>query len=195
MFNDSAANGFLRNYRNVREEYAPVWGFETDKYSYADVAPEEVDKSSLTWRDYTITNDDEGEDAFVKIKIGYDDDGRIANVIQDYGDGTSRDYSGREGIKRFFSMFDRDATNYTVRQEQTFDLPDGTKGGAAAIIYDSKSSDTPFIPSMIFKNRNLSLHEAERQQREQQQQQQQQAPAFFTNYRGRTSGNSGYYRA
>lgn len=155
-------SNFLNNYRSTAQSpsspargpvrnpnYTPVYGFEQDKYAYTDVAPEEMDESKLTWRKYTVFNKDGDSDSYNKFSVGYDSDGKIAGVMRYNENGeVMNGYYGREALKRFFSMFDRDATRYTVRQEE--DNGDGT--GQAAVIFDTDDNDAPFIPSNIFRN-------------------------------------------
>jgi hypothetical protein len=163
-------SNFLSNYRDAkdrqadeksyggwnilgpRDDYVSVYGFEDDKYKYADIAPEEMNDSKLTWRKYTVFDKDGDADSYNKFSVGYDSDGKIAGVMRYNEDGdTMSVYNGREALKRFFSMFDRDATRYHVVQEE--DNGDGT--GQAAVIYDTDYNDSPFIPSNIFRNTPL----------------------------------------
>lgn len=134
-----------------------AWGFEEDKRRYADVTDLTNPKvmNSFTWRDYTVTPKND-ERKSVNFSVAYDKDGSIAGIMKkDEGepDGNGMVYPtafGRDKIKKFFSQFDRDATSYRVWQNEG-----GDGYGQAEIIFDSDEDDAPFIPSTIFKNREI----------------------------------------
>ena len=131
--------------------YDKVWGFEDDKAHYSDIgSTKSSDTNKLTWRGYTVTpKGDEG--ASKNFLVGYDDKGRIAGVRDMSEDGSMYGYYGKDLLKSFFSQFDRDATSYKVWQNEDY----GDGDGRSAIIFDSDKKNKPFIPSQIFKNRDL----------------------------------------
>lgn len=121
-----------------------VWGFEEDKANYGN----ERNGDNLTWRNLSVKNNDTGET--FDMSIGYDKNGRISGV-QKFSDPThSMGYYGQDLVGSFFKEnFDRDATDYTI-----FDEDDGS--GQKWVLFDTKN-DGAFIPSQAISSRRKSI--------------------------------------
>lgn len=120
-----------------KKTYQQVWGFEQDKANYGN----ERNGDNLNWRSLAVLNNDTGDQ--VKFDVGYDTDGRISGVRDYKPDGTTMGYYGKDLVSNFFmNNFDRDATDYTIFEED----PASDDNGSQVVLFNS-ANDGAFIPS------------------------------------------------
>lgn len=139
------------------------WGYDDEKFYFTDNDPDPV---LDTWQNYRVIDNNTGKMKTIGImrvidtkKRANEGDGYFhesstgdrIGAVREVVDGEWVEHKGIKDITDFFRKnFDMDAGDYSVLEELKSPRPVTSEDNKWGVVYDTKTSRTPFIPSQIF---------------------------------------------